>query len=300
MAAIETITLLAPAKVNLHLSVGRTRPDGFHEVSTIVHALALSDVVHLEPADALSVECRPSVTEKSEDNTAVRAALSLASRLGKDPAVTVTIEKSIPVAAGLAGGSSDAAAVIVGLCRWWDTDPTGEDAMAAAAQVGADVPFFLIGGSALLEGRGDELVRSLPSLRSEIVLVNPGVPVSTADAYAAFDRLAPEPRGPEAMARALEAGDVEAVADLLFNNMTEASRTLAPEIAETLGWLRGRPEVIGSAQAGSGATCFGICRNAETASHVAADARAHGWWAEATALSPWGIRSAQASEGIPR
>ena len=297
MGARRTV-LIAPAKVNLYLAVTGVLPDGYHELSTVFQALELHDTVTLEPADALSVTCAPDPGTRAEHNTAWRAAEALADVAGRSPVVAVRIDKRIPHGGGLGGGSADAAAVLWGLARWWDLDPSGDLVMDAAAAVGADVAFFLVGGAALFDRRGDRLVGTLPSGRFDVALVNPGLEVSTPEVYRVFDAGAePRARGPRDMADALRAGDAATVAGALHNSLAEAAYSIEPVTAECVGWLSERPGVLGSLLAGSGATAFAVCEDAAAADSVAAAAVDEGWWACATRASGHGVREVPAGEG---
>ena len=138
-----------PGKVNLYLAVGDTRPDGYHELTTVFHAVSLFDEITVRTADLLSLEVIGEGADQlpvDERNLAWQAAELLAEHVGRTPEVAITIEKAIPVAGGMAGGSADAAATLVALDRLWDLQTTDEDLLAIAARLGSDVPFALIGG----------------------------------------------------------------------------------------------------------------------------------------------------------
>ena len=290
-ARAERLTrVLAPAKVNLYLAVGPVRPDGYHEVDTVLQALSLADDVLIGAAPELSVATEPDIGLPAEENLAYRAAETLAAAVGREATVSILIRKRIPAQAGLGGASADAAAVLVGLARRWGLGPAGAAVVReVAARLGADVPFFLGPGTALLGGRGDEIVRPLPTPDLEFALVRPPVPVPTGDAYAAFDRLPAEPPpGAEAMVRACETGDPEGVAAALYNNLVPASRGLVPEVGDALASVVGAPGVLGATMAGSGSAVFAICASAERAAAVAADAAARGLWAATATTVPVG------------
>lgn len=288
------IVLSAHAKVNLFLAVGARRPDGYHDVTTVLQALELADEVRVAHAGpGIELVCEPDPGVPPEQNLAYRAAAGWFEAVGADPAVGISITKRIPAGAGLGGGSADAAAVLAALS---DLEPgaLAPDRVALlAASLGADVPFFLGAGTQLLSGRGDLLVDSLPAMRLDIVLANPGVPVSTGEAYARFDRLLRvEPPSPDAMVAALRAGDPEAVAAALYDNMTEASCALVPEIAPALRFVRDFPGVLGAEMAGSGSTVFGVCTDAASARACAAAAAERGWWSCATRSATAGVTAA--------
>lgn len=196
------VTVFSPAKVNLHLAIGPRREDGYHDAASVMQALTLHDtlVVRCNPAApgaGLSVRVTTNVFEgvaeldiPSESNIAYKAVVRLAQALGRtvDEHVEITIEKHIPHAAGLGGGSSNAAAALLAACRLWGVDPQAPEVATVAVELGADVPFFLHGGCALLGERGDAFKRTLTPLRGTLVLVRPEEGVSTAAAYRAFDQ----------------------------------------------------------------------------------------------------------------
>ena len=170
--ASEQVKIMAYAKVNLTLEVIGKREDGYHNVATILQTVDLGDTVVIDEADGLAVECdEPDLS--GESNLAWKAAAALAERVGIVPRVHIRIEKGIPVASGLGGGSADAAATLVGLNRLWGLGLSGEELAGVAAGLGSDVPFLLKGGTALGTGRGDEIT-PLPQLPvSEMLLVVP-------------------------------------------------------------------------------------------------------------------------------
>ncbi len=289
----ERIELLAPAKINLFLAVGDRRPDGYHDVVTVLQALdeRVADVVELEVADALSVLCEPEIGVPAEQNLVFRALIGLAEMAGRAPGLSAVVHKRVPAGGGLGGASSNAAAAIVGGCRLWGLDETAPEVDALAASLGADVPFFIGGGTALFSGRGDVLVRRMSTPALELVIINPGVPVSTPSAYAAFDRLlSATPPDVSRVLAAVESGDTPAIADALFNNLAEAACHLAPEVHEALRFTARSDGVLGALVSGSGSSVFGLCESAVAAERVAREADARdGWWARATAASPGGI-----------
>ncbi len=270
----------APAKVNLYLGVGGVRPDGYHHVDTVLQALSLADEVVIGPAEGLSVTTEPDIGLAAEDNLAYRAARDLGTALGREPAVSIRIVKNVPMQAGLGGASADAAAVLVALAHRWGLGAAAAPVLReVAAGLGADVPFFLGPGTALFTGKGDVPVRPLPTPPLEFALMRPPVPVPTAEAYAAFDRLGGDRLpGPEAMVRACESGEAERVAAELRNNMTAASTALVPEVADALAFVEGAPGVLGAAMAGSGSAVFAVCSSADAAAQVVSAARERGWW----------------------
>lgn len=287
----RAVRVSAPAKVNLHLAIGPLLADGYHPVRTIIHALELHDALTITDGVPLSFTCATELGIPAEQNLALRAARALAGAVGRELAVAITLEKVIPSGAGLGGGSADAAAVLCGLAALWELDPRDPRVTAVARSLGADVPFFLTGGAALLGGRGDALERVLPPLDAPVVLVKPGQPVPTAAAYRAFDRLpAAQVPDEQALASALEARDPARAGSLLYNAMTPASVQIVPAIADALALVRTHPGALGAAVAGSGSAVFGIFDDPAAAERCAEAALAAGYWSQATRFSAGGCR----------
>ncbi len=181
---MHALTLSAPAKINLVLEVLRRRPDGYHEIRSVLHTLDLADtlVIRSGPPGVHLTRDRADLST-GPDNLVLRAATVLAEALHVRPAVSLHLVKRVPVAAGLGGGSSDAAATLLGLCRFWRKRPDPKHLTALAAGLGSDVPFFLSGGCAEVRGRG-ERVHPWPAVPGLwVILVNPGIAVPTADVY---------------------------------------------------------------------------------------------------------------------
>lgn len=268
---MTTVTVRAPAKINLGLSVGPPRPDGYHPLATIYQAVALYDEVKARPAPdgALSV----SVTGEGHDvvpldatNLAVRAAALLAKRFDVDEGVALSIHKTIPVAGGLAGGSTDAAGALVACDALWGTQATRDDLLALASELGSDVPFCLVGGIAVGAGRGDQLSSVLARGSYEWVLAYADTGLSTPQVYAELDRLTSRP-GPrtkaapgapevaEPLMAALRSGDPYAVGLALHNDLEAPALRLRPGLRRTLDLGR-ELGALGSMVSGSGPTCL--------------------------------------------
>ena len=175
------------AKINLALAVLGRRQDGYHNIETVFQTIDLSDELYFSPAAKISLTCEglPNVSERN--NIVWKAAAALARHTGERRGVAITLRKKIPSGAGLGGGSGDAGAVLLGLRRFWNLDISDADIYAIAAELGSDVPFFLMGGAALGKGRG-EILSALPDFQQEhLVVIFPGVSVSTASAYRALN-----------------------------------------------------------------------------------------------------------------
>ena len=278
MGPARSTTVRAPAKINLHLGVGAPRPDGFHPLLTVYQAVGLYDdvtctestgwglgvgVADYIDADQIPLDAR---------NIVDRAAGLLAAHHGLTRSGEVRIEKTIPVAGGLAGGSADAAAALVALDRLWETQTSDDDLLALAAELGSDVPFALIGGSALGTGRG-ELVEPVsdPGTWWWVIVPDP-VGLSTPEVYRHFDRLFPGAPAtpPEAalLLAALEARDPHLLAPALHNDLQPAAFDLRPDLEKLIN----RGEAAGALRGlvtGSGPTCVFLCQSADHAREVA-------------------------------
>lgn len=286
--------MLAPAKVNLYLEVGGIRPDGYHEVTTVLQALdeRVADTLVMERSASLRVVCEPDIGVPPESNLVTRAISALAQAVGREPHLSVALSKRIPEGAGLGGGSSDAAAALVGASRLWGIDPSAPEVIKVARILGADVPFFLEGGTALFTERGDVLARRLPTPELHLVVANPGVPSPTAAVYQAYDRLGHvQNRGVQGALDALASGKVGLVVADLFNGLAAAAQTVSPLTAHVLATLASTDGVRGVLVSGSGSSVFGICDDAGGAERVAAEIARKGWWVRATASSDRGIRA---------
>lgn len=286
---MRSLTVSAPAKINLFLGVGTTRPDGYHDVVTVLHGVDLADALVLTPADELTLTCDTDLGVPAEKNLAYRAAAEFSRAFEVDVLIDIALHKRIPSGAGLGGGSSDAAAVLAGLAHWASLPLADSRLQGLAKRLGADVPFFLAGGAALMEGRGDELARRLGPLGMPVVLVKPDRAVATARAYEAFDRAPVASGNLDAVLVACAARDPRALGAALANNMTDASASLVPEIAEITGWLVGESGVFGVAMAGSGSAAYAICETEEVATRLAGLADTRGWWSAATRTREEGV-----------
>lgn len=277
------VVLRAPAKVNLYLGVHTGRDErGYHRVESLMVAHSLADVVRVRPAAHLQVVCMPEVDVPQERNTAYRAARLMGELVGREPAVRVTIEKHVPARSGMGGSSSDAAAVIKALCDLWGTDHEAPEVRHVAAQVGADVPFFLDPRPTLLIGAGDVPRETFAPLSDLwLVLVRPAGPgVSTAAAYRDFDDQ-PVPLPPlDPLRDALRRGDVREIAGGIGNNLDPVACRLLPEDAVVKAWLTAQPGVLAAQVTGSGSCVFAICDREVSARRAAAEAQERGWWAK--------------------
>ncbi|WP_415676520.1 4-(cytidine 5'-diphospho)-2-C-methyl-D-erythritol kinase [Tsukamurella hominis] len=269
------LTVRAPAKVNLHLGVGEVRPDGFHELVTVFQALSLHDDVTLTPSDALTLHVTgEGVRDVPTDptNLAARAVVALAERYGRDPNMRIDIAKGIPVAGGMAGGSADAAAALLGAATLWGLEIGRDDLDEVAATLGSDVPFSLHGHTALGTGRGERLIPALARGEFHWTLALAREGLSTPAVYRELDRLReagdpPRAGSPDALLAAVASGDPHRLAPLLTNDLQAAALSLQPGLRRT---LRAGIEAgaLAGIVSGSGPTCAFLCASADDAVDV--------------------------------
>lgn len=272
MSSDGAVHVRVPAKINLALHVGPPGRDGYHELATVFQAVSLFDDLVASPADEVQVEVRGTdSTSVPTDgrNLAVRAARLLADSTGTEAGVHLRIVKRIPVAGGMAGGSADAAASLLACDALWRTGLARDELREMAAELGSDVPFALLGGTALGTGRGDQLTPALARGEYHWVLAMAGLELSTPRVYAECDRLRtgrvlPEPSVSPAMMQALRSGDAAALGQQMTNDLQPAALSLVPDLERTLEV--GRSEgALGSVVSGSGPTVAFLVLDAEAA-----------------------------------
>ncbi|WP_299050073.1 4-(cytidine 5'-diphospho)-2-C-methyl-D-erythritol kinase [uncultured Nocardioides sp.] len=282
---VRTLTVRAAAKINLHLGVGAVRADGYHPIDTVFHAVSLFDDVTAATGEPGS---GPVLTLDGSDhvdlvdvpfdrrNLVHAAATRLAREQQRAPDVRVAVHKSIPVAGGLAGGSADAAATLVALDRLWGLDLEDQDLLRVAADLGSDVPFALLGGTARGTGRGEVLQRVDDRSTWWWVLVTSTHGLSTPAVYRRFDELFPtapaRPTPADRVERAIHSGDPVQLARVLHNDLEPAAFDLRPGLAE----LVSRGEAAGALRgmvSGSGPTCAFLCADADAARAVCSELR---------------------------
>lgn len=289
-----SITVRVPAKVNVQLTVGAPRPDGFHDLANVFLAVGLYDEVTVTPADGLRITCSgPDAAQVPLDasNLAARAAIALAERHGIAPDVHIHIAKDIPVAGGMAGGSADGAAALLACDALWSTGATRDELLAICAELGSDVPFSLVGGAALGTGRGERLTPIDVGGTFHWVFAVADGGLSTPAVYGEFDRLTadtdvPEPEASPALLDALSTGDATALAAALTNDLQPAALSLRPSLADTLaaGTAAG---ALAALVSGSGPTTAFLVADEESARKVAEALLTSGTCRNArTAVSP--------------
>ncbi|RCG31254.1 4-(cytidine 5'-diphospho)-2-C-methyl-D-erythritol kinase [Sphaerisporangium album] len=306
---MTSVTVRVPAKVNLQLSVGPRRDDGYHDLVNVFHAVSLFDEVTAWDAprqdtagpgvtasgEAGSVDGSPdgsvSVAVEGESaarvpldggNLAVKAAVALAARAGRRPDVRLRIRKSIPVAGGMAGGSADAAAALVACDALWGLGSPREELMEIAAELGSDVPFALFGGTAVGTGRGEKLTRVPVAGRFHWVFALAEGGLSTAEVYGECDRLREAtgeqvgwPSASDDLMAALAIGDAKALGAVLSNDLQPAALLLCRPLARTLA--AGREHgALGALVSGSGPTCAFLAESEDHATTLATALEAAG------------------------
>jgi len=251
---------LSHAKINLTLDVLDQRPDGYHNLESVVAGIELGDIISIEAQPGpIIVSCSLPDLPCDERNLACRAAEMLQREAGLKYGACIHLQKNIPLQAGLGGGSSNAATVLWALNALWDLHWPRERLRDMAARLGSDVPFFLYGGAALLEGRGERVTPLESPNRLALVLVKPDFGISTAWAYKRFQTCtdSARSRSAQAMIAALRSGDPAQVARALFNDFDGVVCEAHPEIAGIHRALRGLG-AMGTLLCGSGSAVFGI------------------------------------------
>ncbi|MGE0256671.1 MAG: 4-(cytidine 5'-diphospho)-2-C-methyl-D-erythritol kinase [Alphaproteobacteria bacterium] len=285
-----SLAVTAPAKLNLYLHVVGRRADGYHLLDSLVAFATLGDRLQARPARRLSLaRGGPFAGDLpgDADDLVSRAVHAAARHVGRAPALTLRLEKRLPVAAGIGGGSADAAAALRLAARLWRRD--ARDLAGIAATLGADVPMCLAGRTAYAGGAG-EVLDAAPALPpAPVVLVNPGVALPTARVFARHAASGHAGHGGAARF-AGPVGDVHALARLLArrgNDLEPAATALVPAIADVLTALKARDGCLLARMSGSGATCFGLFadRHSAAAAARAIAAAAPGWWVRATRLA---------------
>lgn len=289
------VEVVTPAKINLFLEVLRKRPDGFHEIETLIVAVAAYDrlIFVAETHEELALHCRwaeglsawqhghktdATAREllygeipRGPENLVWRATALVRERAGTRQGATICLVKQIPAAAGLGGASSDAAATLVAANIAWQLGWSRQRLLELAAELGSDIPFFLSRGAAVCRGRGEKIEAMRPS-RMHVVFVRPPVGLSTPQVYKAC-RPADRPLNAEVLTESLAKGDMTRAGSQLHNQLQPAAESLTPWIGRLRQEFE-RQDVVGHQMSGSGSSYFGLCRSARHARRVAARLRA--------------------------
>jgi 4-diphosphocytidyl-2-C-methyl-D-erythritol kinase len=279
---MERISLLAPAKVNLRLDVLGKRPDGYHEIRTWMYPISLADELHIKKVDSstITISCTHPDLPGGEENVAYRAAALFLKEQALAGGIQIEIIKHIPLAAGLGGGSSDAAAVLKAMDILWESNLPIDRLMEMGAQLGADVPFFMFGKGAIMGGRGERMVKTLPQLKLWILLVNPGRPLSTKEVYAQGKWGLTKDRGDNRIPMLPQ--DLEKMGTFLRNDLEGPALELMPAI----GHIKERMlevEASGVLMTGSGPTVFGLFATEPEAQRAARDLKMEEGWGSVVA-----------------
>lgn len=286
---MKSYSLIAPGKINLYLEIIGDRPDGFHELVMILQTIELADVINLKSNDTqeITLHCNHPQVPVDETNLAYRAAnlmcQSFADSYANYGGVDITIAKNLPVAAGLAGGSTDAAAVLVGIDLMWNLGLTQPELQDLAAQLGSDVPFCISGGTAIATGRGEklDLIANLDDL-CLVLAKYKNLSVSTPWAYQTYrqnyrNSYISDVEGIISRSDRVRSGDLmnaiikqesSKIGDLLYNDLEKVVLPEYPQVAK-LRELFAEAGVLGTMMSGSGPTVFALCDNEEQATEVA-------------------------------
>ncbi len=278
------LTIAAPAKINLYLHVVGRREDGMHLLDSLVTFAALEDQISVRPADALTLEIAGpfagALDPHAKDNLIRRAAEDLASATGRPPHAAIRLTKNLPVAAGLGGGSADAAATLRALIALWQIPPECFDLPGLALSLGADVPICLNNQPAFVGGIGERLTPAPNLPKFGLLLVNPGLPLATPQVFKTRT-------GPFSAAARFEEKpqDMAGLVDLLAerrNDLTTPAAQICPAISQVLAALEAIPGCRLARLCGSGATCFGLFDDQRAAAAAAKSLQPTRWWLMAT------------------
>ena len=276
----SAIQIQSYAKINWTLDVLHKRTDGYHELRTIYQSVSLHDTLSITEHDGpIKLECNDSRVPCDETNLAFKAAAMLQQVAGVSKGAGIGIEKRIPVSGGLGGGSSNAAATLLALIKLWRVRIDDRELFQIASSLGSDVPFFLLGGTALGVGRGEEVYPIEQVDCQHILLVNPGFGVATRDAYGGLSRLTRSESALNIPFTLLAAKGISGLPLAARNDLEETVIAAHPEIAE----VKRRLLSLGARHAqmsGSGATVFGVFDNTHAIERAESEARTLGYWAQ--------------------
>jgi len=265
------------AKLNLVLSVLGRRTDGYHDIQTIFQSIDLCDELEFRASSRLELHCENLPDIRNEDNLVWKAALLLASTISEKRGASITLRKKIPEGAGLGGGSSNAAVTLLGLCRFWGVAVPDSDLFSLASRLGSDVPFFLSGGTALGTGRG-ESIQPLPDTPSRyLVVIFPGIRVSTAEAYRSLNlglTSSTEDHRIQHFCGQVISGTYSPTE--IFNDFEVSILPAHPPVLEAKDFLKARG-AIASMLSGSGSSVFGFFSDEESAFAAARGVAREAW-----------------------
>lgn len=262
---LDDVVAWAPAKVNLFLEVLHKRPDGYHEIATLMVAIRLFDTLVFRNAPDLTLHCYDKKLSAGDDNLVLKAARMLQSKKGAN----IRLVKRIPMAAGLAGGSTDAAATLAGLDRLWQTGKSASELAALSSQIGSDIPFFFRTPAAWCTGRGEIVAPVNLPIPLHFVLVCPSFGMPTAAVYKNVV-VPPNPVRGDDLKDALAKGDVDLLGRFMHNRLQLAAEKIDGRIGAYRALLA-KLKPAGCLMSGSGSTLFALCRSHEEAQRIAAE-----------------------------
>lgn len=273
MSTQAQLTVFSPIKVNLYLRIVGQRADGYHDLETVMAPLDFGDTLCFAPAErGISLSCNHPGLPTDDTNLVMRAARRLAERFAVHRGAHITLTKRAPLAAGVGGGSSNAAFTLLGLNQLWELNATAAELGEVAASLGSDINFFLAGGAALCRGRGEQVTPIAFRLKASVLLVNPGFGISTKWAYERWaetaSRLTGQPPDVSVLLRALERGDLFEAGAALYNSLEAPSVGKYPVLGLLKRALR-EEGAAGALMSGSGATVFGLFGDREDAERAA-------------------------------
>jgi 4-diphosphocytidyl-2-C-methyl-D-erythritol kinase len=265
----DALVLRAPAKLNLHLEVLGKRPDGYHELETLMVAVSLDDTLEFWPDESgkLTLTCGDPGLTCGPENLVMKAAERLKRHVNGLSGAAIHLTKRIPMQAGLAGGSSDAATTLKGLNRLWSLGLSNDELGQLGAEVGSDVPFFFSPGAAWCTGRGEKVEPMTLGRPLDFLLAYPSVGLATAEVFRRVTVPAQPVSGGE-IRSAVTRGDVDAIGPLLHNRLQEPAEKMCPEVARLRQDLSAA-NPVGCLMSGSGTTVFALCRDRNDAVRVA-------------------------------
>lgn len=278
MSTQAQLSLFSPIKVNLHLRIVGKRPDGYHDLETVMAPLDFGDTLHFAFAEHdIRMSCDNPSLPTGDTNLVVRAAKRLAERFAVKNGAHITLTKRAPLAAGVGGGSSNAAFTLLGLNELWQLGATAVQLGEIAASLGSDINFFMAGGAALCHGRGEQVKKIPFRLKAFLLLVNPGFGISTKWAYESWAQAASRLTAPAPdvtlLLRALEKNDLAGVCAAMYNSLEAPSVGKFP-VLELLKRTMREQGAAGALMSGSGASVFGLFANALEAEQAEAKVRA--------------------------
>lgn len=274
MSTQAQLTLFSPIKVNLYLRIVGKRPDGYHDLETVMAPLDFGDMLTFAPAERdITMSCDHPALSTDDTNLVVRAAKRLAERFAVKCGAHIALTKRAPLAAGVGGGSSNAAFTLLGLNKLWELGATEAQLGEIAASLGSDINFFMAGATALCRGRGEQVVPVLFRPKAFVLLINPGFGISTKWAYEHWRPLTGQASDVTLLLRALERNDLDGVSASLYNSLEAPSVGKFP-VLELLKRAMREEGATGALMSGSGASVFGLFANAVDAERAAAKVRA--------------------------